>query len=130
MAPRHPPATTDGFGLSPRRDTDASAFTDAQDVFAGVTDRHLFDDHSVLTIQIGALSHEASMAPKGSGMSDLSATGWRGNWVSRADHRAARYSVSVAWERLFTTAAQIHDVTLTASVAERRLHGTVRETPV
>src|ERR1700676_3505268 len=37
------PATTDSFGLSPRRDTAASAFTDAQDVFGGVTDRHLFD---------------------------------------------------------------------------------------
>ena len=51
-------------------------------MFGGVTNRFIVDQSTILTVQFGALLHDADMTPHGSGTTFLSPTGWRGNWFS------------------------------------------------
>ncbi len=122
------PSATDGFGLSPRRDPSASPNISNQDLFAGVTNRHVFGETDVFTIKLGVLSHRAKLSPTGNGLTYISPSGWRGNWFASVDRRAARYSAVATWERLF--AGGRHDVTVTGGTILRKIHGTVAETPV
>jgi len=122
------PSATKAFGLSPRRVTFASPDISNQDLFAGVTSRHVFGERDVFTIKIGVLSHETKLSPTGSGPAYLSPSRWRGNWFAFVDRRATRYSAAATWERLF--AGGRHDVTVTGGTVLRKIRGTVSETGV
>ncbi|MDE3155880.1 MAG: TonB-dependent receptor [Acidobacteriota bacterium] len=125
------PGTTTNVGLSPRRDVNAAVDVGTGDLFAGLTDRHVFANESVLTVRFGALTHRATSTPNSSlGVSVLSPAGWQDNWFSRVERHASRYSLGVSWERVLRRGAQTHDLTVAAGLATRRLHGTVRESPV
>ena len=125
------PGTTTNVGLSPRRDVNASVDAGAGDMFAGITDRHVFENNSVLTIRIGTLSHRATLTPNSSrGVSYLSAAGWQDNWFSRVERHSARDSASVSWERVFTAGRRTHDVTITGGLAVRHVRGKVRESAI
>jgi len=124
------PSATDSSALSPRRDDDAAADVSAQDVFGGVTNRFVVDQSTILTVQFGALMHDADMMPRGSGTSVLSPSGWRGNWFSTLTRRASRLAAIVTWERTALLKSKTHDVTLGGRVTSRRLSGRVADTPI
>jgi carboxypeptidase family protein len=124
------PGGTDSFGLSPRRDDEATADVSASDLFGGVTNRFVVDNSTILTVQFGALLHDAEMAPRGSGVSRLSPAGWRGNWFSALTRQASRIAAIVTWERTAVFGSKTHDVTLGGRAASRRLSGRVSNLPV
>lgn len=124
------PSATDASGLSPLREESASANVSARDLFGGFTSRFAFDGGSVFTIKVGALSHDATLSPAGTGPAYLSPSGWRGNWFTTIDRRAVRYSGIAAWERTFSIGGRTHDVAIAGGVDWRRLHGTVSERSV
>ena len=124
------PGGTDSSGLSPRRADEATADLSSRDLFGGVTDRFVVDSSTILTVQVGALLHDAEMAPHGSGVSRLSPAGWRGNWFSALTRQASRIAAIVTWERAATLGSKAHDFTLGGRFASRRLGGNVVNTPI
>jgi hypothetical protein len=124
------PGGTDSSGLSPRRDDDATADLSSRDIFGGVSDRFVVDSSTILTVQFGALVHEAEMEPHGSGITRLSPAGWRGNWFSALTRQASRVAAIVTWERATTIGSKGHDITLGGRVASRRLSGNVSNTAI
>lgn len=120
----------DSEALSPRRDDAAAADTRGQDLFAGVTNRFVVDPTNVVTVRIGAFGREASLTPRGSGPSYLSPAGWRGNWFTHMTRRASHYSVQTTWEHAATLGAKLHEFTLGAGLARRRLSGSVTENTI
>ena len=124
------PSRTRDFGLSPRRDESATTDLSATDLFAGFTDRFVVNSTTVFTIQIGALAHDTTIAPKGQGASLLTPDGWRGNWFAAASRTAVRYTAAATWERLKTIRGRVHDFTLSGELAARRLRGRVAESPI
>jgi hypothetical protein len=124
------PGGTDSFGLSPRRDDDATPNLSSRDLFGGVTDRFIVDPSTILTLQVGALLHDGDMTPHGSGTTFLSPGGWRGNWFSTLSRQASRLSAIVTWERSAIVRGRTHDVTIGGRLASRRVSGRVSDTPV
>lgn len=124
------PSRTRSSGLSPRREEAATADMSAQDLFAGITHRFVQNQTSVFTIQIGALAHDQSLSPNGSGTAYLSPSGWRGNWFATASRTAIRYTAVATWERLKTLRGREHDFTLSSEIASRRLRGQVQENAI
>ena len=124
------PGATDSFGLSPRRDDTATPNLSSRDLFGGVTNRFIVDQSTILTVQVGALLHDADMTPHGSGTTFLSPTGWRGNWFSTLSRQASRVAGIVTWERSAFFKGKAHDLTLGGRIASRRLQGRVNDTPV
>jgi hypothetical protein len=124
------PSGTDSSGLSPRRGDEATPNLSARDLFGGVTNRFIVDQSTILTIQLGALLHDADMRPHGSGTTFLSPAGWRGNWFSTITRQASRVAAIVTWERSAVVKGRTHDVTLGGRIAARRLSGRVANTPV
>lgn len=124
------PGATDSFGLSPRREDAATPNLSSRDLFGGVTNRFIVDQSTILTVQFGALLHDADMTPHGSGTTFLSPTGWRGNWFSTLSRQASRVAAIVTWERSALLKGKAHDFTLSGRIASRRLQGRVSDTPV
>jgi carboxypeptidase family protein len=124
------PSRSRNSGLSPRREEVAAADLSSQDLFAGITHRFVRDQATVFTIQIGALVHDASLTPKGSGASFVSPAGWRGNWFAAASRTALRYTAVATWEHIKTIRGRTHDFTMSGEVASRRLRGEVEERPI
>jgi carboxypeptidase family protein len=124
------PSGTDSSALSPRRDDEATANLSSRDLFGGVTDRFVVDQATILTVQFGALVHDAEMRPRGSGTSYLSPAGWRGNWFSTLTRRASRVAALVTWERTALLGSRTHDFTIGGRVAARRLSASVADTPI
>jgi hypothetical protein len=124
------PSGTDSFGLSPRREEDATADLTARDVFAGVTNRFVVDQTTIFTVQVGALAHNADMMPQGRGTTFLSPSGWRGNWFSTIRRQASRVSAIATWERTTVIGSKTHDVTIAGSAAARHLHETIGNSAV
>jgi hypothetical protein len=124
------PSGTDSFGLSPRRDDEAAPNLSAHDLFGGVTNRFVMDASTILTLQFGALVHDAEMTPHGGGTTLLSPTGWRGNWFSTLTRRASRIAAIVTWERTAVIASKTHDFTIGGRAASRRLSGQLINGPV
>jgi carboxypeptidase family protein len=124
------PGATDSSGLSPRREDEATADLSSRDLFGGVTDRFVVDTSTILTVQVGALMHDAEMAPHGTGISRLSPAGWRGNWFSALTRQASRVAAIVTWERATTIWSKGHDITLGGRFTSRRLSGRVSNTPI
>jgi hypothetical protein len=124
------PGGTDSAGLSPRRDESATADLTSRDLFGGVTDRFIVDSSTILTVQVGALLHDADMTPRGSGVSRLSPAGWRGNWFSALTRQASRVAAIVTWERAARLASKAHEITIGGRLARRGLRGNVMNTPI
>jgi hypothetical protein len=124
------PTATQGVGLSPRRAVDASMTLDSHDWLIGLTERHVTRGGSVLTLQAGAMASETTLSPGRQSASVLTPGGWTGNWFSRGDRRAVRYSGTIGWERVFTRRRGSHDLSATAGYSLRQLHGTIVETPI
>ena len=124
------PGSTDSFGLSPRRDDAATPNLSARDLFGGVTDRFIVDQSSILTLQFGALLHDADMTPHGSGTTVLSPSGWRNNWFSTLTRQASRLAAIVTFERSAVVKGKTHDFTLGGRIAARRLSGRVSNAPL
>ena len=121
------PSRTRSFGLSPRRDEMATADISARDLFAGLTHRLVTDQTNALTIQIGVLAHDVTLAPNGSGPSYLTPGGWQNSWFASARRTALRYTALAAWERITTIHGRTHDFTMTGEIGATRLHGSVAE---
>jgi hypothetical protein len=124
------PSSTDAQGLSPRRNEEASPNVSAEDLFAGLTTRSVFGEATLLTLRVGALSHDSRMRPGGSGPSLLSPAGWRDNWFARVTRTAVRYSLAATLDRTIQKGRGTHELTATTSIRARRLRGTVSEDPV
>src|SRR5262249_32951519 len=124
------PGGTDSSGLSPRREDDATADLSSRDLFGGVSDRFVIDNSTILTMQVGALVHDADMTPRGNGVSRLSPGRWRGNGFSALTRQASRLAALVRWERATTIAGKGHDITFGGRLAMRRLSGSVSDTPI
>ena len=124
------PSATDSSSLSPRRDDDATANLTSRDLFGGITNRFVVDQSTILTLQLGAIVHDAEMAPRGSGTSLLSPSGWRGNWFSALTRSASRVAAIVTWERTALVGSKTHDITIGGRAASRHLSGRVSDTPV
>jgi hypothetical protein len=124
------PSATDSFGLSPRRNDDATPNLTSSDLFGGMTDRIILDASTILTVQLGALLHDAEMTPHGSGTTLLSPAGWRGNWFSSLTRSASRVAAIVTLERSAILRGRTHDVTLGGRLASRRLNGRVVDSPI
>src|SRR5205814_9802796 len=84
----------------------------------------------ILTLQLGALVHDAEMTPHGSGTTFLSPSGWRGNWFSTLTRRASRIAAIATFERTSILRGKTHDFTLGGRAASRRLSGRVNNGPV
>jgi hypothetical protein len=124
------PSGTDSSALSPRRDDDATANLTSRDLFGGITNRFVVDQSTILTVQFGALLHDADMTPHGTGASFLSPSGWRGNWFSALTRHASRVAAIVTWERTALLGSKTHDITIGGRAASRRLTGSVANTPI
>jgi hypothetical protein len=124
------PGGTDSFGLSPRRNDESTPNLSARDLFGGVTDRFIIDQSSILTVQFGALVHDADMTPHGSGTTYLSPAGWRGNWFSTLTRQASRLAAIVTFERTTAIRGKTHDFTLGGRIAARKLTGRISNTPI
>jgi hypothetical protein len=124
------PSATDSFGLSPRRDDESTPNLASRDLFGGVTNRFVMDASSILTVQVGALVHEADMTPHGNGTTYLSPSGWRGNWFSTLTRQASRVAAIVTFERTAVIASKTHDFTIGGRAASRRLSGQITNGPV
>jgi len=124
------PGATDSFGLSPRRDDASTPNLSSRDLFGGVTNRFIVDPSTILTVQFGALVHDADMTPHGSGTTLLSPAGWRGNWFSTLTRQATRLAAIATWERSAVVKGKTHDLTLGGRIASRHLSGNVSDTPV
>jgi len=124
------PASTQSYGLSPRRSVDASPNVGGRDVFLGVTQRYAPGQTSVFTFQFGALSHEATLTPMGHGVSYAAPAGWFGNWFSTLSRTSRQYSTAVSWERTALLAGRTHDFIVKGEVAARQLTGRIAESPV
>jgi carboxypeptidase family protein len=124
------PGQTDSYGLSPRRDDEATPDVSSSDLFGGITNRFVVDASTILTVQFGALMHDAELVPHGGGPSRLSPAGWRGNWFSALTRRATRLAAIATWERTATLWSMGHDLTIGGRVASRRLSGMVSNTAV
>ena len=124
------PSATRSKGLSPRRDQSATTDFESHDAFVGFTNRVVIADTSVFTVQLSALTHETSSIPNGLGVSQLTPSGWHGNWFATVKRESSRYSVKASWERTTGLGRRTHDVTLAGEIAARRLMGTVDETTI
>jgi hypothetical protein len=124
------PGSTDSYSLSPRREDEATPNLSSRDLFGGITNRFIVDSSTILTVQFGALVHDAEMNPHGSGMTLLTPSGWSGNWFSRIKRQATRISAMATWERAANWRGRTHDLTIGLSAALRRLTGTVNASPV
>jgi len=124
------PGATDSYGLSPRREDEATPNLTSRDLFGGVTDRLVLDQSTILTMQFGALMHDADMTPHGSGTALLTPGGWRNNWFSTFTRQASRLAAIVTWERSAIVKGKAHDLTLGGRLASRRLSGRVSNDPV
>ena len=124
------PSATDSSSLSPRRDDDATANLTSRDLFGGITNRFVVDQSTILTLQLGAIVHDAEMTPRGSGTSFLSPSGWRGNWFSALTRSASRVAAIVTWERTALVGSKTHDITIGGRAASRHLSGRVSDTPI
>ena len=124
------PGESDSFGLSPRRSDESTPNLTARDIFGGVTDRFIVDPSSILTIQFGALVHDADMTPHGDGTTLLSPSGWRGNWFSTLTRQASRVAAIVTFERTALLRGRTHDLTFGGRTATRHLSGRVSNGPI
>jgi hypothetical protein len=124
------PASTESYGLSPRRTPEASPNVGGRDLFAGVTHRFVPGPSSILTLRFGALSHEATLTPAGFGLSYASPPGWRGNWFSTLSRTGRQYTAAGSWERTAILGGHTHDFSVSSEVVARRLTGAVAESPV
>jgi hypothetical protein len=124
------PSATGSFGLSPRREDDATPNLTSSDLFGGVTNRFIVDPSTILTLQVGALVHDAEMTPHGNGTTFLSPSGWRGNWFSTLTRQASRIAAIVTFERTSVLRGKTHDFTFGGRAASRRLSGRVTNGPV
>src|SRR5262252_2052478 len=124
------PGATDSYGLSPRREDESTADLNSRDIFGGVTDRFVVDNSTILTVQVGALVHDAEMSRHGNGISRLSPAGWRGNWFSALTRQASRIAAIVTWERATTIGSKAHEITFGGRLSSRRMSGSVADIPV
>jgi len=124
------PNSTGLQGLSPRRDETATVDRSGVDVFGGVTHRFVQSQASVLTLQMGALTHHGRFLPNGQGTSTLTPDGWTGNWFATARRNSGRYNLQGSWEHINKVANQVHDVTIGGELAYRTLDGDITEGPV
>ena len=124
------PSESDSFGLSPRRDDESTPNLTARDIFGGVTNRFIVDPSSILTVQFGALVHDADMTPHGTGTTILSPSGWRGNWFSTLTRQASRVAAIVTFERTALLRGRTHDFTFAGRAASRHMSGRVSNGPV
>lgn len=124
------PSSTQSFGLSPRRDLDATVDRTSQDLFGGITNRYLSPNGALLTIQVGVVTRDAESTPKGAGVSRLSPDTWSGNWFSRVRRSATRYIAAATWERAVALHGRAHELAVSGEVTGRRLSGTVEEHPL
>jgi hypothetical protein len=123
-------ADTQAYALSPRRTVDASPNVGGRDVFVGVTHRFASSAVSLVTVRFGALEHDATLTPVGSGPSYLDPSAWSGNWFSTINRTGRQYSGSVTWDRSVRLRGRTHDLSVTGDLVYRRLNGRVAETPV
>jgi outer membrane receptor protein involved in Fe transport len=124
------PASTQSYGLSPRRSVAASPNVGGRDLFFGATHRYAPGQTSVFTFQFGALSHEATLTPMGNGISYAAPAGWFGNWFSTLSRASTQYSAAASWERTAFLSGRAHDFSVKGEVAARQLTGRIAESPV
>jgi hypothetical protein len=124
------PSATGSFGLSPRREDEATPNLSSTDLFGGVTNRFVVNQSAILTVQFGALVHDADMTPHGNGTTLLSPAGWRGNWFSTITRQASRLAAIVTFERTAVLRGKTHDFTFGAKATRRRLSGRITNGPV
>ena len=124
------PSASDSLGLSPLREDAAAPNLSSNDVFGGVTVRHVFDQPSVLTVRLSAFDRETDLSPSGQGPATLTPAGWQGNSFSTVNRRALRQTVSAMWEQTLPTARGSHDLTFSGTMSLRRMTGQVSESPL
>jgi len=123
----HVPADTRWYGLSPRRQSDASVSLASTDTFAGISDRHLTAAGGIVTVRLGALSRGSSSRPNGSGVATLAPSGWRDNWFAEWSRASRRLSGSVGWDQPTLVRGSLHEFGVTAELSAVRTSGQVAE---
>ena len=124
------PSASDSLGLSPLREEGAAPNLSSNDLFGGVTVRHVFEQPSVLTVRISVFDRQTDLAPAGTGAAYLTPAGWQGNSFSSVNRRAIRQTMSAMWERTLPTSRGSHDLSFSGGISLRHMNGSVAENAV
>jgi hypothetical protein len=124
------PASTAYSGLSPLQRPEASPDIRTSDRFAGVVDRFVLGPSQLLTVRLGWMGHDTTIAAGGSGAAVLSPAGWSQNWFSTVDTRGTRRSASVTWDRAGISALGEHTLSLSGAFQVRAMSGTLSQQPI
>jgi len=119
------PATTTSSGLSTLRPEGTVPDVDVRDLFGGLTDRLVLTSRDLLTVRVGAMSHQTTLAATGSGDAILTPEGWEQNWFSKVDASGKREVVSVSWERAGVAWFGTHSVSASGSIHHRSMRATL-----
>jgi hypothetical protein len=121
------PATTTSSGLSTLRPEGTVPDVDVRDVFAGLTDRLVVSSRDLITIRLGAMSHQTTLAATGSGDAVLTPEGWEQNWFSKVDAAGKREVASISWERGGFVWNGAHAISVSGSVHHRSMRATLTD---
>jgi hypothetical protein len=119
------PATTTSSGLSTLRPEGTVPDVDVRDLFGGLTDRLVLTSRDLLTVRVGAVSHQTTLAATGSGDAILTPEGWEQNWFSKVDASGKREVVSVSWERAGVSWFGMHSISASGSIHHRSMRATL-----
>jgi hypothetical protein len=119
------PATTTSSGLSTLRPEGTVPDVDVRDLFGGLTDRLVLTSRDLLTVRVGAVSHQTTLAATGSGDAILTPEGWEQNWFSKVDAAGKREVVFVSWERAGVSWFGTHGISASGSVHHRSMRATL-----
>jgi hypothetical protein len=124
------PAETTSSGLSTLRPEGTVPDVDVRDVFGGVTDRLVLTSRDLLTVRVGMMSHETTLAATGTGDAILTPEGWSQNWFSRVDAAGKREVASIGWERAGIAWNGTHGLSISGSVHHRSMVATLVDQPI
>ncbi|HEY2908388.1 MAG TPA: TonB-dependent receptor [Vicinamibacterales bacterium] len=119
------PATTTSSGLSTLRPEGTVPDVDVRDLFGGLTDRLVLGSRDLLTVRVGAVSHQSNLAATGSGDAILTPEGWEQNWFSKVDASGKREVASISWERAGASWFGTHGMSASGSVHHRSMRATL-----
>ena len=125
------PASTQSYGLSPRRSVDAIAQRRGpRRVRRGDAPVRSRADRACSRFNSVRCRTRPTLTPMGHGVSYVAPAGWFGNWFSTLSRTGTRYSAAVTWERTALLSGRTHDFSVRGEVAARQLTGRIAESPV
>ena len=98
-----------------------------RDLFGGLTDRLVLTARDLLTVRVGAVSHQTTLAATGSGDAILTPDGWEQNWFSKVDASGKREVASISWERAGVSWHGMHSISASGSVHHRSMRATLTD---